>query len=40
MAMIMNMNPHLGFRKAVNFKSFFFFNFSDVVQRIKGKKYK
>jgi hypothetical protein len=36
----MNMNPYLGFRKAVNFKSFFFFNYSEVVQRFKVKKYK
>ena len=34
------MNPYLGFRKAVNFKSFCFFNYSDVVQRIKVKTYK
>ena len=35
----MNMNPYLGFRKVVNFKSLFFFNYSDVVQRIKVNKY-
>jgi hypothetical protein len=33
----MNMNPYFGFRKAVNFKPLFFFNYSDVVQRIKVK---
>ena len=33
----MNMNPYLGFRKEVNFKSLYF-NYSDVVQRIKVKK--
>ena len=32
----MNMNPYLGFRKAVNFKSCSL-NYSDVVQRIKVK---
>ena len=32
----MNMNPYLGFRKAVNFKSFFS-NYSDVVQESKWK---
>ena len=35
----MNMNPYLGFRKVVNFKSLFFFNYSDVAQRIKVNKY-
>ena len=35
----MNMNPYLGFRMVVNFKSLFFFNYSDVVQRIKVNKY-
>ena len=34
----MNMNPYdLGFREAVNF-NFFFFNYSDGVQRIKEIK--
>ena len=32
----MIMNPHLGFIKEVNFKSFFF-NYTKVVQRIKGQ---
>ena len=36
----MNMNPYFGFRKAVNFKPLFFFNYSDVVQRIKVKNIK
>jgi hypothetical protein len=31
------MNPYLGYRKAVNLKYFFFFNYSDVAQRIKVK---
>ena len=33
----MNMNPYLGFGKAVNSNSLFF-NYSDVVQRIKVNK--
>ena len=35
--MIMNMNPYLGFRKAANFKSIFFFSIIQMYKKLKWK---
>ena len=35
--MIMNMNPYLGFRKAVNFNSIFFFSIIQMYKKLKWK---